>query len=453
MQTDSERSIRKLQETSHHSRRQKLNQWRDQLQVDRLLGLIYDFFWISADNEAILDLRDLSKVQLKNDSVQAFDTKWDEVLSANHWQTYRQHIGESVPDVIWKVGRNEILVASQRSREDSRRQEIWLLQIEINAQRHLEQKRKDSHFKARNRDEERLAIGAPRRGKAKGTGKRTCRKERRERSLHPLDHKRPMFIWRSMRIQSKTRTRKAKGRDDFVHLLRQVHRTEIRKVTEKVAMTAEVLKAHQHLLAHVREESEQTTLYKLQERRLPERKLFKLLACSRMCKIHSSQVYADSETSVHTNTQQNLLMKRTIQHRLLLTFHRMMNDRCKFGFFFSDDKTQYRVWLRHLANKYVLKNGWDLHLESSRPDVKVSDVRTLQHAGKDPSSGRCAWKKWQGHQLGSCTKACAMFQVRILRIGMGSSNQVLRAMFLHFLKLRRKRESIVDSGALTSYDE
>ena len=176
MQTDSERSKRKLQETSHHSRRQKLNQWRDQLQVDRLLGLIYDFFWISGDNEAILDLRDLSKVQLKNDSVQAFDTKWDEVLSANHWQTYRQHIGESVPDVIWKVGRNEILVASQRSREDSRRQEIWLLQIEINAQRHLEQKRKDSHFKARNRDEERLAIGAPRRGKAKGTGKEHAEK-------------------------------------------------------------------------------------------------------------------------------------------------------------------------------------------------------------------------------------------------------------------------------------
>ena len=134
-------------------------------------------------------------------------------------------------------------------------------------------KRKDSHFKARNRDEERLAIGAPRRGKAKGTGKENAKKNAKRGACIRLDHKRPMFIWRSMRIQSKTRTRKAKGRDDFVHLLRQVHRTEIRKVTEKVAMTAEVLKAHQHLLAHVREDSEQTTLYKLQERKLPERKL------------------------------------------------------------------------------------------------------------------------------------------------------------------------------------
>ena len=32
-------------------------------------------------------------------------------------------------------------------------------------------------------------------------------------------------------------TRTRKGRDDFVHLLRQVHRTENRKVMEKVVMT------------------------------------------------------------------------------------------------------------------------------------------------------------------------------------------------------------------------
>ena len=46
---------------------------------------------------------------------------------------------------------------------------------------------------------------------------------------------------------SMTRTRKAKGRDDFVHLLQRVHRTETRKVAEKVAMT-EALKEHQHLV-------------------------------------------------------------------------------------------------------------------------------------------------------------------------------------------------------------
>ena len=39
------------------------------------------------------------------------------------------------------------------------------------ARRHLEQKIQESHFKARNRDEDRPAMGAPRRGKAKGKGK------------------------------------------------------------------------------------------------------------------------------------------------------------------------------------------------------------------------------------------------------------------------------------------
>ena len=55
-------------------------------------------------------------------------------------------------------------------------------------------------------------------------------------------------------------TRKAKGRDDLVHLLRQVHRTEIQKVTEKVVMR-EAQKAHQNLLVtkSVRE-SKQATL-------------------------------------------------------------------------------------------------------------------------------------------------------------------------------------------------
>ena len=42
-------------------------------------------------------------------------------------------------------------------------------------------------------------------------------------------------------------------------------------------------------------------------------------------------VDADSETSVHTNSLQNLLWKRTIQHRSRVAFHRMMNDRCNYG--------------------------------------------------------------------------------------------------------------------------
>ena len=51
-----------------------------QAQTDCLDDLLS--FNISGDNEAILDLRDFSNVHLKNDSAQAFDAKWNEVLSA-----------------------------------------------------------------------------------------------------------------------------------------------------------------------------------------------------------------------------------------------------------------------------------------------------------------------------------------------------------------------------------
>ena len=65
--------------------------------------MIYDFAKVSGDNDAILDLRLLSQVQSKNDNVQAFGTRWNEVLSAvidrpidNIWASlYKMHIEKS----------------------------------------------------------------------------------------------------------------------------------------------------------------------------------------------------------------------------------------------------------------------------------------------------------------------------------------------------------------------
>ena len=107
--------------------------------------------------------------------------------------------------------------------------------LKLTAQRHLEQKIKDSHFKTRNRDGDRLAVRAPCNSKAKGNAKK-MRKKTREKTASAGSQK-PMFIWRFMRIQARSKTRKAKGRDDLVHLLRQVHHTEIRNMTEKVVKT------------------------------------------------------------------------------------------------------------------------------------------------------------------------------------------------------------------------
>ena len=44
--------------------------------------MLNDVFKISGDKEAILDFRDLSEAKLKNDSVESFDTKREEVVAA-----------------------------------------------------------------------------------------------------------------------------------------------------------------------------------------------------------------------------------------------------------------------------------------------------------------------------------------------------------------------------------
>ena len=56
--------------------------------------------------------------------------------------------------------------------------------LKLMVQRHLEQNTKDSRFKARNRDEDRPAMGAPIKGEAKEKGQDTAKNNRK---LHPLD--------------------------------------------------------------------------------------------------------------------------------------------------------------------------------------------------------------------------------------------------------------------------
>ena len=71
----------------------------------------------------------------------------------------------------------------------------------IVAQRHVDHKIKDSRSK-RESNEDRPAIWPLSKSQAKGKGKENAKKQLRERRLHPLDHRRRMFIWKSMRIQA-----------------------------------------------------------------------------------------------------------------------------------------------------------------------------------------------------------------------------------------------------------
>ena len=127
---------------------------------------IYEFFKTSGDNEAILDFRDLSNVQLKNDNVQASDTKWDKVLSA-----VTDRPTDSMMESLFKmqVEKSEELkyllqVYAQQTTYGNNKYDYF--RLKFMARRHLDQKSKYSS-KPRNRDEDRLATGAPTQGKAK----------------------------------------------------------------------------------------------------------------------------------------------------------------------------------------------------------------------------------------------------------------------------------------------
>ena len=95
--------------------------------------------------------------------------------------------------------------------------------------------------------------------------------------------------------------RKAKGRDDLVHLLRQVHRTDIRQVVEKVAVT-EVLKANQtHWEKSVRE-SEQSTLKKLLKKENCQREIQKIIGMFPNVENSFPEQEASLGTSVFTHS-------------------------------------------------------------------------------------------------------------------------------------------------------
>ena len=96
-------------------------------------------------------------------------------------------------------------------------QEVWICgRLKLMAQRHLEQKIKDSHFKEINRDEDRPASGAPIKVKTKGKAKYNAKKQLRERRLHTLDHERSMFFWRFVRFETLTKQeRQRQGTTSF----------------------------------------------------------------------------------------------------------------------------------------------------------------------------------------------------------------------------------------------
>ena len=163
---------------------------------------------------------------------------------------------------------------------------------------------------------------------------------------------------------------------------------------------------------------------------------------------------ADSETSEHTNTKEILLMRRKFQHRPLFTFQRMINDRCKSGKIsrMTRPNTEWDFIISRTSTFWKWKI-WELHMESSRPDFKISEIQTHQHSRKGLSNGPWAWTEKQGKLLGFHTRTCTKFKVRILGSKHVLQNRSREQCFFTFYTYVEKVRNHCWLGRFTSYDD
>ena len=192
----------------------------------QIAWMIYDFFNISGGKEAILDFTDLSNVPWKTTTFKPSTQRrtnyprqlLTDLLTTESLHNFQVDSSEALKHVLQ--------VYVQATTFGDKKYDYCRLMLL--ARRHLEQKIQESHFKARNRDEDRPAMGAPRRGKAKGKAKNMPNTTPREETAVVGSQEANVHVEKHAH-SSMTRTRKAKGRDDLVHLLRQVLRTEIER--------------------------------------------------------------------------------------------------------------------------------------------------------------------------------------------------------------------------------
>ena len=124
---------------------------------------------------------------------------------------------------------------------------------------------------------------------------------------------------------------------------------------------------HQNLLVKVRQGTRTNHLVQTSRKEIARGDFHAIIGMCPSVQNFQFQVDADSETSLHANTQLNLLMKRTIQHLLRFTFHRMVNDRCNFGKFSRMTRPQHRVRL-HISRTNTFSEGNFWTCTWSHPD-------------------------------------------------------------------------------------
>ena len=79
---------RRLQQQSLHSRRSCTGR-KTFSRRGKLREIIHEYFRVSDTDESVLDLNEMLKVELENDNVHSFDTRWDVTVVAMKKQPLR----------------------------------------------------------------------------------------------------------------------------------------------------------------------------------------------------------------------------------------------------------------------------------------------------------------------------------------------------------------------------
>ena len=194
-----------------------------------------------------------SKAQLKSDNVQALDTKWDEVWSAiTDKLTARWRILYKMQ--VEKSERIEILVASLRSKDNIWRHEVWLLKSAVDGPKTSREETQRFSLQSEKSRRGQTCNWSSEQRETKGKSQINCNKNNSERvDCTRWTTKGQRSFGDAFRVQAGPEQEMQREEKTLVHFLQQFHRTETRKVREKVAMT-EVRRAHQNSLVKVRQD-------------------------------------------------------------------------------------------------------------------------------------------------------------------------------------------------------
>ena len=97
--------------------------------------LIYEFFWVTGANDSVENYADLFTISLRNDDIQEFDSKWDEIILSMTQIPIWWHLGRIVQTKNTRVWEIQDRIGIVQYGDSSEEGWTWLSQIEDNGKK------------------------------------------------------------------------------------------------------------------------------------------------------------------------------------------------------------------------------------------------------------------------------------------------------------------------------